>query len=693
MGGKRDRTREEYEEFYRSGRMSKPSIESRDYQLFKKKQGKKLSWYERTARFCGKILDISPGGSTKEDLESAISFTGMEITPKDVMAMVVLTIIGFVALSVVIFAAGLIPVLGIMFVSMIGVGLGYYFLKYPNNELKNYRIRASSQVVLAVLYMVVSMRVSPNLEVALRFASANISGPLAWDMRRLLWDIEMGKYYSATHAVTDYISKWKAENEEFAEALRLIRDSQSAAGEKLESVLDEALTTILEGTKVRMKHYAQELTMPVTIIHMMGIILPVLGSIMAPMAAIFLSDIARPEYFIIGYDIVLPLFIIWFINSVLKKRPTTFSEIDTSSHPDLPPKGSFIIRMGKKRVVMPVIPISILIAAIFIIPAVMFFAGSPELLLPQLAAEPSMIEHTTFSLIMSCMITMGIAFSLSSYFLLTNFQKMKIQGDVQKTESEFEMALFQLGNRISGGIPTELALEQSVQDVKDLRIAGLFTITLRNMKTLGMTFKEAIFNGKWGSIRYYPSNLIRNIMYMIVDIAKKGIKYASSGMLTVAKYLRNIRETQEYIRDMLQESVSSMTFQAYLLTPMITGLIVSMSQIIITVLTTLTQRLSSIGGGSDSVMPVNLSGIFGAGGGGTAVSPELFQIIIGVYLIEVIIILAIFITKITQGENKVFQWHTAGKMMAVAIVIYFLVAMGSSFMFADLISQAISTIT
>ncbi|MBN2043141.1 MAG: hypothetical protein JW754_05035 [Candidatus Aenigmarchaeota archaeon] len=693
MAGKGDDERRRmYEEFYQSSSMFKPSIESRDYTLFKQKERKKLSWYERLAKMSGNILDMSPDENTKKELESCIAFTGMEIRPNDVMALVVLTIIGFAALAIILFAGGFIPVMGIIFVVMGGVGMAYYFLKYPNSELKNYRIKASSQVVLAILYMVVSMRVTPNLEVALRFAASNISGPLAWDMRRLIWDIEMGKYYSATQAVTEYISKWKAENEEFAESLRLIRDSQSSSGEKLESVLNESLTTILEGTKVRMKHYAQELTMPVTIIHMMGIILPVLGSIMAPMAAIFLSDVARPEYFIVGYDIALPIFIIWFINSVLKKRPTTFSEIDTSSHPDLPPKGSFTVKMGKKRVALPVLPISLLVAAVFIIPAFIFFAGQPELFFPQLAAaDAPMIEHTTFSLIMSCMITMGIAFSMASYFILTNFQRMKIQGDVQKTESEFEMALFQLGNRISGGIPTELALEQSVQDVKDLSIAGLFTITLRNMKTLGMTFREAIFNRKYGSIRYYPSNLIKNIMFMIVDIAKKGVRYASEGMLTVAKYLRNIRETQEYIRDLLQESVSSMTFQAYLLTPMITGLIVSMSQIIITVLSTLTERLSSLSTG-DSGLPINLSGIFSSGGGGGSVSPELFQLIIGIYLIEVIIILAMFITKITQGDNKVFQWNMAGKMLLVAIIMYFLVAMGSSFMFADLISKAISTI-
>jgi hypothetical protein len=666
---------------------SQPVVTSREFRLFKKKEDQPLIWFERLARIAGKIISANPPDeNTKKELETSIAFTSIRVTPKDVMALVYLTMISFVIAGIFVVVLGIVPLMGVLFISMVGVGLGYYFLKYPLNLMKAYRIEASSQVVLAVLYMVVSMRVTPNLEQALRFSAANVSGPLAWDLRKLLWDIEMGGYYSASQALTDYIAKWKAENEEFAEALRLVRDSRTHTPEKAEIILNEALDVILNGTKTRMKHYAQDLTLPVSIIHMMGIVLPILGSIMAPMAAVFLSDIARPEYFFIGYDVVLPLFIVWFINSVLKKRPTTFSQVDTSLHPELPPKGSFFINMGKKKVAMPVLPFSLITALVFIVPAVLFFMSDPRVFFSGEGV------HDMFSMIMSLMVILGIALGLATHFILSNYQRMKIQTDVLKTESEFELALFQLGNRISGGTPIELALEKCVDDVKDLSIAGLFTITLRNIKNLGMTFKEALLNEKWGAIRFYPSSLIRNIMYMIVDIARKGVKYAAEGMMTVSKYLRNIRETQEYIRDLLQESVSSMKFQAYLLTPMVTGLIVSMAQVIIKVLSILGKRLQELSAGSN--LPINISsGLFTGGGAGTSsVSPEMFQIIIGIYLIEVIIILAMFMTKISQGEDKVYMWYSAGKMLIVAVTMYFLVAIGASMMFGGLIEQAVSSI-
>ncbi len=674
---------DEYKRLYMPSGKSKPMISSREFRLFKKKWKEKLGWFEKMAAFSEKILNVNPDENTKKEIDGVVNFTGMRITANGVMSLAILTIIFFVSLSAILVATGM-PVTYGLFISMGGVGLAYYFLKYPVNQLKSFRIKASSQVVLAILYMVVSMRTSPNLERALRFTAANISGPLAWDMRRMLWDIEMGKYVSANDALTEYISRWKPENEEFAESLRLIRDSQQQTPDKAEKTLDESLDVILDGTRTRMKHYAQDLRMPISIIHMMGIVLPVLGSIMAPLAAVFLSDVVRPEYFILGYDIILPIIIIWFINNTLKKRPTTFSEVDISQHPELPPKGMFSIKTGKKRVFMPVLPIVLLIGIILVSPAIYYFSSNPELMFG------SGGEHSVLSLVMSLMITLGIGFSLATYFVLSNYQRMSIQGDVQSTEGEFELALFQLGNRISAGMPTELALEKSINDVKDLKIVGLFTSTLRNIRNLGMTFKEALFHPKWGSINYYPSMLIRNIMYMVIDITRQGFKYTSDAMLTISRYLKNIRETQEYIRDLLSESVSSMSFQAYLLTPMITGLIVSMAQIIIVILMILGSKLSSLSSGA--ALPMNITGgLFGFGGSTSAISPEFFQIIIGIYLMEVIIILAIFVTKITQGENKVYQWYLAGKMLIVALIMYFLVAVGASVMFGGLISQAISS--
>jgi len=675
FGGKKKKKRRRRPLYY------KPSLETREYKLFKKFEKRPLSWYEILVRTAGSFIQMSPDKKSKEKLESAIAFTNLRVTPEKVTGTMLFSILFFAIIGIVSLVSGIIPFLGGLLMIFLGLPIGYYLFKYPLGLVKTLRIKASSQQVLAILYMVVSMRISPNLERAMRFAATNISGPLSWDLRRLLWDIEVGTYYSASQAIDAYIEKWKSENEEFSESLRLVRDSTTQAFGRSRVVLDQALDVILDGTKTRMKHYTQDLKLPVMIIHMMGIVLPILGSIMAPMAAVFLSDLVQPWHFVLGYNIILPLVIIGFINITLSKRPMTFSPIDITHHPDVPKNGCFRI----KRRNIPALPIALALFILIVTPAIMFYSNDPSIFFQGIAERTATQE----SLTMSMLIILGIGLGIGAYYFLTTFQKLAVQEDIKSIEGEFELALFQLGNRISGGTPTELAIEKAIGDVKDLKIRGFFELILRNIRNLGMTFEQAIFDKKYGAIKYYPSVLIKNVMLTVVDTAKKGVTYASDSMLRISKYLKNIKETQEYIRDLLEETVSSMKFQAYFLTPIVTGLIVSIAEIIIEVLSKLGAYVEGLGF-SEEMGIGDISSIFGSAE--ASVSPEIFQLIIGVYVIEVIMILGMFLTKINYGENKIVQKNSIGKMLFVALIVYFLVAIFSTMMFGDLIRDALSSI-
>lgn len=670
------------------------SIASRDYRLFRQRNDGSLNWYEILAQGAVKVLDASFDDKTKKDLSAAIDFTGLRIKENAPVSLFILCVVVFSFLGGFAFTLKIIPnPYGIAAFVVLGLGLGYYLMRYPMILMKSMRIQASSQIVLAVLYMVVSMRITPSVEIAMRFASSNISGILAWDMRRLLWDIEMGKYYSANEAMQAYIAKWKAENEEFSEALRMLMESQRQVPEKAEKLLDEALRVVLDGTRDRMKHYSQELQMPVTVIHMMGIVLPILGSVMAPMAAIFLSDSVSAWHFLLGYDVVLPIVLVWFIRNTLSKRPVTFSKVDVSHHPDLPPPGSFMLGKGKKRFSVPILPIALVIGVLIALPGALYFIEHPDYLVTPMEDDGSGIlkpvdvedPDPLLTLFMSILVIVGAAVAASIYFVLANVQRSRVEEKVYKMESEFELALFQLGNRISGGTPLEIAIEKANDDVKDMEISSLFGIILRNMRTFGMTFEQALMNPQSGALRYYPSRLINNVMRTVIDTARRGVQFASESMLTVSKYLKNIRETQEYMREILSETTSSMQFQAYAMAPLVSGLIVAMSQVIIQVLVFLGRRLSEFG--FSDAFNVDLSTILGSS---SSITPAMFQMIIGIYLIEVVVILAMFVTKINRGDDQSAQWYLAGKMMMISIIIYAMVAIGASLTFGGMIEGAMS---
>ena len=71
---------------------------------------------------------------------------------------------------------------------------------------------------------------------------------------------------------------------EFIESMHLIEASlyEASEGRRLDS-LDKSLSVILEETYEKMLHYAHNLKGPLTALHMLGIILPILGLVILPL--------------------------------------------------------------------------------------------------------------------------------------------------------------------------------------------------------------------------------------------------------------------------------------------------------------------------------------------------------------------------------------------------------------------------
>ena len=65
--------------------------------------------------------------------------------------------------------------------------LFYYVNRYPERLAKKWRLKASSQMVPAILYIVIYMRHTPNLEKAIAFAAEHLQPPLALDFKKVFY--------------------------------------------------------------------------------------------------------------------------------------------------------------------------------------------------------------------------------------------------------------------------------------------------------------------------------------------------------------------------------------------------------------------------------------------------------------------------------------------------------------------------
>jgi len=615
---------------------------------------KQYSFYEKMCNLSEKILPISPWQEMAKKYEEAINFSHLKITPKGAFSFAILTTLIVFIISLAVTLTFNLLSLGMFSIILVFSGIAFYYVfDYPLHYSIIFRIRASEEMILSIVYMTIAMRMTPNVENAVRFAAENLSGPLSMDLRKLMWDVYTRKYDSMSEAIDSFISKWKTDNQEFTEALYLIKNSVSESIANRESTLNEAVDIALNGSREKMKHYAQELRTPVTIINAMGILLPIIGMVFFPIIGIFLAELVQPVFIALGYNIFLPFAVYWMMKSSLEKRPYSFHQPDISRHP----------RFSKDKIFDKMFLFSMLIAL-------------PTTTLGLLIIFTSK-EVFSFNLLLgSLCIIGGMSVGVSFYFIYSAYRKLKLRKEIIEIESEFIESLFQLGKQLQSGIPIEKSLERMTYNIKDLKISEMFNTILHNIRVFGMTFEQAIFDEKYGAIRQYPSKTIDAIMRAMVEISKRGMDVMADAMLSISTYLKGVRSVEEELKDILSEVTSTMQIQALLLAPLTSGIVVGLSAMIMQMMLYFKEVLEGIRTDLVSSGPVGL-----AGGGlltsllniDKMIPVHIFQLIVGIYMIEVVSMLGMFQSKIEFGEEDIMRRVNIGKMLLIATGIYIVI--------------------
>jgi len=258
-------------------------------------------------------------------------------------------------------------------------------------------------------------------------------------------------------------------------------------------------------------------------------------------------------------------------------------------------------------------------------------------------------------------------------------------------EDQFPNALFELGNKVSGGTPVEISLKKAAESSDDMEISQLFKDAYNNIETMGMTFEQAIFDEKYGALKRFPSQMIDTIMTAILKSSSKGTDMAAETMLTISRYLKDVHKTEETLNDLMDESTTTIQLLAYMLAPIISGVAVGMSQTIITAMFQLSTSVQVPEGASGPGAGAGMgSGGFGnlLGGIDDAIPPELLQLVVGVYLIQLLFILGTFYMKIVHGEDTTYKNIFIGKVLISGMIFYSITLLLVSSLFGGVITGA-----
>ena len=653
---------------------------SRSYKDFRKeKLNTSSGLYER---LCNLFEGLNINVKNPKQTEDAIELCHLDITSKGAAGFAAFSV-GLLALIFLVLgiasyltSEGVVLTLVFIMFALLSILLFNFIFKIPVFIAARYRMKASSQMVLCILYIVIYMRHTSNLEHAIKFASEHIKGELALDFRKVFWDIETGKYSNIKESLDSYLMRWRETNLEFVESFHLIEGSlYETSNERRIEMLEKALDIILDGTYENMLHYAQNLKNPITMLNMLGIVLPILGLVMLPLIGSLIegAGITKIIFLLVIYNIILPLVVVFIGLDILTKRPSGYSEINIiEENPEYKKYENIVINFNNKEILINPGIFSVLIfiflSFIGLIPVIMHafnvadFPIIGDLLFLdyknanglECSANSCYGPFGIGAVILSLFLPLAIAFALWIYYSIRTKKLLVIREETQKLEFEFAAALFQLGNRVGDNIPVEVAVNDVARNFSGTSTGKFFEIVNNNINQGGMDVREAIF-GDNGAIKYYPSNLIKSSMEVLLESAKKGPQVVAKSMIGVSTYVNKIRQVNERLRDLLSEDISSMKGQISFLTPIIAGIVVGISSMIVAILGKLTSVLA-VQGSSASLT--------GAEAGNYATLVQLFkienivpsyylQIVVGLYLVEIIIILSILVNGVENGDDKI----------------------------------------
>jgi len=689
-------------------------ISSSNYVDFKRENlPRQLGFYERLCNWAERALRIKPDARKAAELQGYIDLCHLGSTPTGAMSLAVIIAL---AVTVAGAAAAFFFMDSVIFASYaIGLGLFAYvsLIKAPEFLANNFRLAASNQMVQCIFYVATFMRHTSNLERAVRFAADRLSPPLALDIKKILWDIETEKYGTIKESLDRYLETWRKWNMEFIEAFHLIEGSlyEPSEGRRL-NMIDKALDVMLQETYDKMLHYSHDLKSPVTMLYMLGIVLPVLGLVILPMAASFLTSDTPPMKIALNiallYNLILPLVLFYMSKMVLSKRPTGYGENDISEY-NLGLRGlrNLTVRVGGRQLVINPVWLTIGVASFFVL------IGLTPLLLGAVIPDEALLQERIFdqtlnfklldyrsvdgslvgpyglgATVLSFLIPAGIGLGFGIYYHVRSRNVLKLREQAKSLEEEFSSALFQLGNRIGDGLPIEIAVGKGGEVMANTRSGEFFQLVSQKIVRQGMSVEKAIFDSRQGALLSFPSPLIESAMKVLIESTKKGAMAASAAMINVSQYIKDIRRVDERLKDLMADIISDMKQQVGILAPVIAGIVVGVTSMIITIISRLNDQLSTLtefSGGTSSALPVGILNIFGNG-----VPTYFFQVIVGIYIIQVVMILTVLINGIENGADKVAERFMLGTNLIRGTIIYAITAFTITLLF-NIIAASIIT--
>lgn len=643
-----------------------------------------VNWYSTACKFTTQNFNWVVGDiekfkkkskdSLSQEFLDSLNFCGFEIEPYEpqilaisgaLVSFILLLIVDAFLFSFSVFGSMTIAVIIITTV-LIPVTVLFYLSEYPKIQAKFIKIRSLGDIPEILSYIVMSMKLVSNMELAISFAAENSSRPLASDMRKLIWDMHVRVYSSMDDALIAFANQWGRNSEYFKRALHLVKSSTNEPDEAQRVItLNKSLDIVLEGTRKMMEGFAVRLKTPTYILYSIFILIPLALVALLPALTIVGVHI-EPVILILIYDLILPIITFAYAQYILLQRPATFPP------PRIPDEHPRLANIRyRKNLVMVV---SLIVAVCISASGFMWLSlGNPGGIISTGAMDGYISVFFPF--------IWGITAFITIYTLGVYTPYKNIRDEIKEIESQFADALFVLGRRITEGRSPEWAFMQTAQTMKGSLIGETFEDVARNLSILRTTLIGAIFDKEYGAFRNIYSERVHTTMHLFTKSVYKSHTAAGIAIVKLADHLKELQEVEENIKRSLYDVTSTMRSTAILFAPLIGGITLALSEVIQKILENIAHEASKLPDdiGMGAIMEDVGSGME------QSISPDVFMFSIGFYMIILVVILVRFAGGIEYGEDKAQFMYDLGSVLPVSILVFTLSVVVSRILFAGIV--------
>lgn len=583
-------------------------------------------------------LDTYSSRYASKDLVASIGFTGLEIKPSEAFslafmaAMASLAIVAMAGMAA--FALGLMDtamaVVLVICGGVLPVLVYVYVGEYPKRRAAYMKVHSLGDVPEVISYIVMAMKLTPNIELALKFAAQNSKRQLAKDVKKLMWGLQARAYDSLDMALGAFAEEWGGYSEHFKRAVFLIKSAADERDEAMRTItLNRALDVVLAGTKGLMQSFSNALHSPTLILYSIFVMVPLALVAMLPAAAIIGLRVNSLELALL-YDGLFPLATLVYAHSILMKRPAAFTP------PDIP-----AIKQGLPRWAWAIIACAggAAIASLYILPAGFPVAGS-------------------------IFLAWGATAAISIYCLGVYTPYKKLRDDLKRMEDEFADSLFILGRRISEGRSPEDGFAYTAAMTTGTSVGKAYARAAYNIRCLRTTLDDAVLSPEYGAFSDVYSDRIRATVGMLVESSGKSGEVAGNSVVRLADHLKELQSIEDDVRKMLYTMTSMLKTTCMVFAPFIGGITLALSRSVSEIVARTMAGLSEMPEGARQYFPMMPE--FNA----PLASGDEFVLIIGLYVIMLVIILLRFVDGIEHGDDRYEFMYSVGTVLPVAMAVF-----------------------